>query len=90
MDRSPFLMIVEYLPKGDLRKYLLNAGEGGVTFEQLLSICGNVICSMINRTSVFIFIFIVFVLIIDCFGHAGAGGDGDNSQGSGSQVSYLF
>lgn len=41
-DRSPFLMIVEYLPKGDLRNFLIKTGEGNVTFEQLISICENV------------------------------------------------
>ncbi len=41
-ESAPYLMIVEYLPKGDLRRYLLGAKERGVTFQQLLSICENV------------------------------------------------
>ena len=51
MDRSPFLIIVEYLPKGDLRKFLQDVGEAGVTFEQLLSICENVREQMPNKRS---------------------------------------
>ena len=41
-ESAPFLMIVEYLPKGNLRDYLINHGESKTTFGQLVSMCENV------------------------------------------------
>lgn len=40
-DAYPLLMILEFLPKGDLKRYLVNHGRR-ISFDQLLSICENV------------------------------------------------
>ena len=52
---EPFMVIMEFLEKGDLRKYVQENGKD-MTEDQLISICENVTCVFVHLLSPFLLI----------------------------------